>query len=206
MVIKINSLNYSRSSVIAGEHGTLNCLLADKQLCGKENQDTIVDRIGTDTVFSRNWYTRSVWKYYGTDRLLRCARHRPQCALASEPNNQSASLQRGPVTFALLSARDETWFVAGQTMAASPRQWICSQRAERLPITRREEHHRTGTTTLFTGSCILWFLKKFPQAQEDTFWRRRGHHVVCNDGADGHQRIILPAVHRSVAKKVGKLH
>lgn len=169
LLIKIDSLNYSRSSVIAGENGTLNYLLADRQLFWKENPNIFVYGIGTDTVFSRKWFTSSVWKNDGTDRLLRCARHRPQSVLASVPNNQSACLQRGPVTFALLSAWDVTWFVAGQTMASSRWQWICSQRHDHLPITGWGEHYCNGITNLFTWSCFLWFFFYFPPAQEDTF-------------------------------------
>ena len=42
--------------------------------------------------------------------------------------------------------------------------------------------------------------------QGDSFWRRRGHQEGCNDGAEGHFRRILLAMHRSVAEKDGKVH
>ena len=84
------------------------------------------------------------------DHVLRCQRHRPQRVLATGPDDQSASLQRDPAAFASLSAREETRVVAGQIMAASPRQCTCSQRPVHPAVPGREEHRRTGTTSLFT--------------------------------------------------------
>ena len=60
-----------------------------------------------------------------------------------------------------------------------------------------------------TWPCSVW-LFSFPQAQGDhqgdPFWRRGGHQKGRNDGTEGHPRRILPAVHRSVAEKDGKVH
>ena len=82
----------------------------------------------------------------------------------------------------------------------------CSQRPEHPVVPGREEHRRTGTTSLFTWSCSVW-LFSFPQAQGDyegdSFWSRGGHQEGRNDRADGHPRTILPAVHRSVTEKDG---
>ena len=62
------------------------------------------------------------------------------------PDDQTASLQRDPAAFASLSAREETRVVAGQNVAASPRQCTCSQRPEHPAVPGREEHRGTGTT------------------------------------------------------------
>ena len=70
--------------------------------------------------------------------------------LATGPDDQSASLQRDPAAFASLSAREERRVAAGQIMAASPRQCTCSQRPEHPAVPGREQHRRTGTTSLFT--------------------------------------------------------
>ena len=40
----------------------------------------------------------------------------------------------------------------------------------------------------------------------DPFCERVGHQEGCNDGAEGHPRRILLAVHRNVAEKDGKVH
>ena len=129
--------------------------------------------------------------------------------LATGPDAQSASLQRDPAAFlASLSAREEMRIVAGQIRAASPRQCTCSQRPEHPAVPGREEHHRAGTTSLFTWPCSVW-LFSFPQAQGDhqgdPFWRRGGHQEGRNNGAEGHPRRILPAAHGSVAEKDGKV-
>ena len=143
------------------------------------------------------------------NHVLRCQKHRPQWVLATGPDDQSASLQRDPAAFASPSAREETRVVAGQIVAASPRHCTCSQRPQHPAVPGREEHRRTGTTSLFTRSCSVWFFS-FPQAQGDhqgdPFWRRGGHQEGRNDGAEWHPRRILPAVNRSVAEKDGKVH
>ena len=49
--------------------------------------------------------------------------------------------------FDSLGVREETRVVAGQILAASPRQCTCSQGPEHPAVPSREEHHRTGTTS-----------------------------------------------------------
>ena len=100
------------------------------------------------------------------DHFLRCQRHRPQWVLATGPDDQSASLQRDPVAFVSLSAREVTRVtVAGSIVAASRRQCTCSQRPEHPAVPGREEHRRTGTTSLFTWSCSVWFFFFFPSSR-----------------------------------------
>ena len=109
---------------------------------------------------------------------------RPQWVLATGPDDQSASLQRDPATFASLSMREETRVAARQIVAASPWQCTCSQCPEHPAVLGREENCHTGTIFLFTWSCSVW-LFSFPQAQGgyqgDLFWRRGGHQEGRND-------------------------
>ena len=143
------------------------------------------------------------------DHVLRCQRHRPHWVLTTGPDEQSASLQRDPAASSSLIVREETRVAAGQILAAWPPQCTCSQRPQHPAVPGREEHRRTGTASLFTWSCSVR-LFSFPQAQGDhqgdPFWRRGGHQEGRNDGAEGNPRRILPAVHRSVAEKDGKVH
>ena len=99
------------------------------------------------------------------DHILRCEKHRPLWVFATRPDNQSASLQKNPAAFASLSAREETRVVAGQIVAASTRQYTCSQCLEHLAVLGREEHRRVGTTSLFTWPCSMWPFS-FPMFKE----------------------------------------
>ena len=67
------------------------------------------------------------------------------------------------------------------------------------------EHHSTGTS----WSCSVW-LSSFLQAQgdyqRDQFWRRVDHQDGRNDGSEWHPRRRLPADHRKVAEKDGKVY
>ena len=133
---------------------------------------------------SQNQKSKSCWS-----RSSMSEAYRPQWILDTEPDDQSASLQRDPAAFASLSAREETRVAAGQFVAASPRQCTCSQRPQHPAVPGREEHRRTGATSLFTRSHSV-ILFSFPQAQGDLqgdpFWRRGGHQEGRNDGAEGH--------------------
>ena len=55
----------------------------------------------------------------------------------------------------LLRVCKETWVVAGQIMADS-QQYACSQCPEHPAVPGQEEHHHTGTNTLFPWSCSEW--------------------------------------------------
>ncbi|CAM1306317.1 Uncharacterised protein r2_g1611 [Pycnogonum litorale] len=79
---------------------------------------------------------------------VRRERHRPQLVLTTGPDDQSASLQRDHAAFASLGVREETRVATGQIVAASQRQCTCSQRPEHPSVPGRDEHHRTGTTSL----------------------------------------------------------
>lgn len=75
------------------------------------------------------------------------------------------------------------------------------------PVPGREEHLRTGTTSLVTWPCSVW-LFSVPQTQGyrqgNLFWRRGGHHEGRKDGDEGNPWRILPAAHRSMAEKMEK--
>ena len=82
--------------------------------------------------------------------------------------------------------------------------------ASPLPqVLGREENCCAGTISLFTWPCSEQ-LFSFSQAQGghqgNPFWRPGGHQESCNNGAEGHSRRILPAVHRSMAEKDGNVH
>lgn len=59
-------------------------------------------------------------KSNGIVHILQCERNRPQWVLDTEPGDHSASLKRGPVVFASLSAQEETRVVARQIVGVSP--------------------------------------------------------------------------------------
>lgn len=62
--------------------------------------------------------------------------------------------------------RQETGYVAEQFVAASLRQCNCSQHPDHPAVPIREEHRRTGRTSILTLTCsVLHF--SFPQAQSD---------------------------------------
>lgn len=68
-------------------------------------------------------------KSNGAGFLLRCERHRSQWILAKRLDDQSASLQKDPVAFVSLNAREEKRVVLEQIVAASPRQIMTAQNA-----------------------------------------------------------------------------
>ena len=88
--------------------------------------------------------------------------------------------------------------VTRQTVAVSPQQCACIQHPVSIP--GREEHRSTRITSLFIWTC---FVKHFFQVQGlhqgGPFWRRRSHQ-------ERPPRRILPAVHRSVINKNGKVN
>ena len=149
---------------------------------------------------SQNQKSRSCWS-----RSLMWGIDHSEFLSQGQTINQQGYKEILWLCFAQCAIRDESY---GRTkLAASPRQCICSHCPEHPAVPGWEEHCRTGTTSLFTWSCSVQ-LCSFSQAwwdhQWDPFWRCRGHQGGRNDGAEGHPRRIIPAVHRSVVEKDGK--
>ena len=71
------------------------------------------------------------------DHVLQQERHRPQLVLITGPDEQSASLQGDFVVYVSLRAPEESRVVAGQIVAALPRQYTCSQRPEHPAVPSR---------------------------------------------------------------------
>ena len=60
------------------------------------------------------------------DHICWCEEHYLLWVLVTEPDNQTASLQRDPVVYALLSAQEKIGSVIGQIIAALSSQCTCS--------------------------------------------------------------------------------
>ena len=104
-------------------------------------------------------------------------------------------------------AWEETKVVAVQIVAASPQQCTYSQCSKHPAVPGPEDHHLTGTTSLFT---LLGVILSFPYVwghhQRGQFWRCAGHQECLNNWAEGHHKRIPPAVQRNMIEKDGKVH
>ena len=89
------------------------------------------------------------------DDVLWSEEHGSHQVHATGSDDQSASLQGNPVMFALLRAWKEMGVVAGQIVASSLWQCICSQHPEQLAVLGLEEHQCIRTTFLFPWSYSM---------------------------------------------------
>ena len=139
------------------------------------------------------------------DHILWCEGHCSQWVLSIGQNNQSVSLQGDSAAYALLSAWEEVKVVAGQIMATSSQQHTCLQCPGHLAVTGQEKHCHIRTTSLLICSCCVTFFL-FSKFKGIIRGRCGEHQEGHNIRAEGHPKRILPAVHRSMLEKDGKVH
>lgn len=87
---------------------------------------------------------------------------------------QKELLPQGQAVNQQVYKEEGTRLVAGQIIAASTRQWDCTQRPEQPAVPDHGEHRRMGTTSLFSWSCTFFsnFLKHFPKHKGIIKWVR----------------------------------